>query len=39
MRVPGAVPDLGIKGATLRVTFGLRHPLSAFLCARAQSPT
>ena len=39
MPVPGAVPDLGIKGATLRVTFGWRYPWSTFLCARAKRPT
>ena len=33
--VPGAVPDLGIKGATLRVTFSWPYLPSAFLCARA----
>ena len=37
--VAGSVPDLGVKGATLRAVFGWRYPSGATLCARAQRPT
>ena len=37
--VPGGVPDLGVKGATLRAIFGWRYPPDATFCARAPRPT